>query len=828
MATAPKSAETTDFEIRLRAELERRIAATPAMMHSIDEQGRLIAVSDAWLAKLGYTRDEVLGRPSADFLTAESRAHAVHNVLPEFFRTGRCENVQYQMVHKDGSHVDVLLSGVLDHLPTGRVSLAIITDVTALKLAQLELANSEAELKQTNERFNVAISNMPLGICLFDAELRVAMFNERLREIYGLPAGVLRTGVSRAELIRAMAAAGVVPDNMSVDEFADIAPEGARQLMISENGRTISISRAPIPGGGWISTHQDITEQKASERLLADSAAAVRRASESFEIAINNMPQGVCLFDAEQRVVVANTRYAELYHLNMDQVSPGTTLEQILDHRRQRGTHFAVAAEVYRSVNVKQGQEVQEVADGRFMSISRAMMSDGGWLTTHEDVTERAQNARKIAYLAQHDVLTGLANRAQFAERLDEVSKRQRRHCDGFAVLMLDLDKFKSVNDTLGHAAGDQLLKEVAERLKSPLRETDVLARLGGDEFAIIQDYQPDQHQAAIAVALRIIDLLGRPFDIRGQQVNIGTSIGIAFAPEHGTEPGELMKLADLALYATKAAGRNDFRIFTPAMIEAEHAHRASEAELREAMERGEFELHYQPVVDAKSFGVRGVEALVRWRHPKRGLLGPGEFIPLAESTGQIVGLGAWILQQACSDAKSLPSQVKVAINVSAVQFRKGNLFEVVLCALIESGLAANRIELEVTETALIDENPAHLSTMRQLRNLGVGIVLDDFGTGYASMRYLVNFPFDKIKIDRTFSQGASKRRDCAAAVSSIQTLARGLDIVTTAEGVETEEQSEFLVSAGVDLLQGYLFGRPVPLAQLVDPDTAILRGMVA
>jgi diguanylate cyclase (GGDEF)-like protein len=688
-------------------------------------------------------------------------------------------------------------------------------DVTEQKRAEQLLAETAAQLREINERFNVAISNMPLGICLFDAELRVVMFNQRLLDIYDLPPESIRPGLDRSELVREMARIGFIPDNMSVDEFADLAPEGARQLMISQSGRTISISRARIPGGGWIAAHEEVTEQKQAERLVAESAAAVKRASERFEIAINNMPQGVCLFDADQCVVVANARYAELYRLDVEQVAPGTTLQQILEYRRERGTNFAVDGDVYRSINVKVGQEVQEVADGRVMSISRAMMSDGGWLTTHEDITERAQNARKIAYLAQHDMLTGLANRARFAEKLDEVSKRHKRHGAGFTVLMLDLDRFKAVNDTLGHAAGDQLLKEVAERLKACLRETDMLARLGGDEFAIIQDDEPEQHQAAIAVALRIIDVLGRPFEIQEQQVSIGTSVGIAFAPEHAIEPGELMKCADLALYATKAAGRNDFRVFSNEMRAAEDIQRACENELRDAVARNEFELFYQPVMDAKTRVVKGVEALVRWHHPKRGLLGPDQFIPLAESTGQIVPLGEWILQQACADAKGLPPHLSVAINVSAVQFRKGNMFEMVLCALVESGLAPHRLELEITETALLEENTAHLSTMRQLKNLGVRIVLDDFGTGYSSLSYLIRFPFDKIKIDKAFTQGAPSRRDCAAAVSSIQALARGLGIETTAEGVETEQQSQFLTEADVDLVQGYLFGRPAPLRQL-------------
>jgi diguanylate cyclase (GGDEF)-like protein len=540
------------------------------------------------------------------------------------------------------------------------------------------------------------------------------------------------------------------------------------------------------------------------------------------------MSQGVCLFDAEQHVVVANRRYAELYHLAFEQVKTGTTLQQILDARRAAGSNFAVAPETYRRVNVRKEHEVQELADGRIISISRRMLSDGGWLTTHEDITDRAQSERRIAYMAQHDMLTGLANRALFAEKLDEASRRHKRHGAGFTVLMLDLDRFKAVNDTHGHSAGDQLLKEVATRLKGSLRDTDVLARLGGDEFAIIQDSEVDQHQAAIAVALRIIDLVGEPFELDGHQVNVGTSIGIAFAPEHGEDPDQLMKCADVALYAVKAAGRNDFRIFGADMVQAEQAHRASENELRDAIEHGDFELHYQPVLDAATRAVNSVEALVRWRHPSRGPLEPDQFIPLAEATGLIVPLGEWVLQKACQDALTMPAHWKVAINLSAVQFRKGNLFDVVLCTLVESGLAPERLELEITETALLDNHAAHLSTVRQLKNLGVAMVLDDFGTGYSSMKYLIDFPFDRIKIDKAFAQGAPRRRDCAAAISAILALARGLHIVTTAEGVETEEQADYLRSAGVDLLQGFLLGRPRPLSELLRGDTSSPEGLVA
>jgi diguanylate cyclase (GGDEF)-like protein len=442
-------------------------------------------------------------------------------------------------------------------------------------------------------------------------------------------------------------------------------------------------------------------------------------------------------------------------------------------------------------------------------------MAGGGWLSIMEDITERRRAEAEIVHLARHDVLTDLPNRAQFNEKLDEATRRLKRGGTEITVMMLDLDRFKAVNDRYGHPAGDQLLVEVARRLKSTLRETDLLARLGGDEFAIIQEGGPTQREGAIALALRIINAISEPFDLGGFEVNVGTSIGIAMAPEHGTAPDGLLKSADLALYATKSQGRNDFRIYQPDMLESATSQQLAESELRDAIAEAQFELHYQPVVDVATRQICGVEALVRWRHPDRGLVGPDEFIPLAESTGLIAPIGEWILQRACADAAKWPSHVKLAINISAVQFKKGNLFEVILCALVESGLEPERLELEITETSLLENQEAHLATIRQLKNLGITLALDDFGTGYSSVTYLTNFPFDKIKIDRAFTRDVLERRDYAAVVSSVIALARGLDKLTTVEGIETEQQFEYMRQAGVNLAQGYLFSRPVPVAEL-------------
>jgi diguanylate cyclase (GGDEF)-like protein len=421
----------------------------------------------------------------------------------------------------------------------------------------------------------------------------------------------------------------------------------------------------------------------------------------------------------------------------------------------------------------------------------------------------------RIVFLAHHDLLTGLFNRLQFTESLDDSILRLGQQGEAFSVLVLDLDRFKAVNDTLGHPIGDELLKQVAQRLQPSLRENEILARLGGDEFAIIQAAGPNQRQSAIDLSIRIDDVLSQAFDLSGNTVNIGTSIGIVMAPEHGAISSDLLRKADLALYRTKSHRKDCYTFFAAEMMTAVEARRAMEVELREAIEHDEFELHYQPVVDAKTLDICGVEALVRWHHPFKGLVHPDRFIPLAEETGLIVPIGEWILQQACADAAAWPENLTVAVNLSAVQFGNGKLFDVVLSALANSGLSPSRLELEITETVLLDNEQEFLTIMRQLKNLGISIALDDFGTGYSSMSYLTKFSFDKIKIDRSFTLGLGNRTECTAVISSVLTLARGLDIKVTAEGVETPEQFKLLQDAGVDLLQGYLFGRPVPVAAL-------------
>jgi len=422
---------------------------------------------------------------------------------------------------------------------------------------------------------------------------------------------------------------------------------------------------------------------------------------------------------------------------------------------------------------------------------------------------------RRVLELAQTDILTGLPNRAFFLARLDELNRQVDIGGATFSILMLDLDRFKNVNDSLGHGAGDVLLRQVAQRLKSALRAGDVLARLGGDEFAVIQEACEDQRACATELAARIAKLVAQPFLLPGHRIEIGTSIGIAIAPDHGSDQEQLLKKADLALYRSKSAGRNCFTVYDEAMSAELEARNTLEGDLRDAIARCQLEVHYQPFVDAANGARRGFEALVRWRHPSRGLIPPDQFIPLAEETGLIVPLGEFVLRRACADAAGWPPGLTVAVNLSPIQFKEAELFEMICAALADSGLPPQRLEIEITESVLLERGVENLAFMERLKSIGIELALDDFGTGYSSLSYLTAFPFDKIKIDKSFIRNLTHQPRSSAIIASILTLARGLDMSVTAEGVETAEEFERLRAIGVNFAQGYLFGRPQPVDEI-------------
>jgi diguanylate cyclase (GGDEF)-like protein len=556
------------------------------------------------------------------------------------------------------------------------------------------------------------------------------------------------------------------------------------------------------------------------ESLIRSTRLALEVEAERgrLKAAVNNMPIGLCMFDADQRLIICNKEYADIYKLPADLLKGGALLRDILKHRLAC-EYNGPALERYVTnllngdLRDDLGRQIVELSDGRTLSIINQRLPGGGMVGTHEDITEMRQAEAQIRHMARHDALTDLPNRLLFKEQIDEALKRVPRG-ESLAVLCLDLDRFKSVNDTLGHAAGDELLRGVANRLRETLRENDIVARFGGDEFAIVQTggTQPTE---ATALARRIIDVLSAPYKINDQEVAIGVSVGIAIAPADGESAEQLLKSSDMALYRAKSDGRGVYRFFEQEMDARMQARRLLELDLRRALIQREFELLYQPLLDIEKDEITGFEALLRWHHPQRGLVSPADFIPLAEETGLIVPIGEWVLRQACCEATSWPDHVSVAVNLSPVQFKSKKLVDTVVMALAESQLPSHRLELEITEGVLLVEQESTLMTLHQLRSLGVRIAMDDFGTGYSSLSYLRSFPFDKIKIDGSFISNLSNDSSSLAIIRAVTGLSTSLGMVTTAECVETEEQFQRLRSEGCNEIQGFLISKPRPVQEI-------------
>jgi diguanylate cyclase (GGDEF)-like protein len=537
-----------------------------------------------------------------------------------------------------------------------------------------------------------------------------------------------------------------------------------------------------------------------------------------FDATINHMSQALLMFDASGRLMVCNQHYNEMYGLPAQFVQPGKTIRELLTRRKQNGTYPGDPDDYIEKLtsDIAQGKNVSqfvELPDGRTISVLNHPMPGGGWVSTHEDITERRQAEMQIAYMARHDALTNLPNRLLLRERLAQALADVPRG-EQLAVLYLGLDNFRSVNDTLGRRAGDELLRVLADRLQGCIREPDTVARVGGDEFAIIQTRLGQPADAAV-LARRVCEAIRVPFQLMGHVMTIETSIGIAIAPGDGTQPGELLKNSDMALCGTKADGRGIYRFFEPAMDARMKARRGLEAALRQALAQGEFELYYQPVVGLRDHRVSCCEALLRWRHPERGVVSPVEFIPVAEEIGLIVPLGEWVLRTACIQAALWPDDIKVAVNLSPIQVMNENLVATVVGALAAAGLPARRLELEITESVLMQNTEKTLATLHRLRELGVKISMDDFGTGYSSLSYLRSFPFDKIKIDRCFISGLADGDDSVAIVLAIAGLAKNLGITTTAEGVETKQQMQQVKALGCTEMQGFLFSPPRRVEEL-------------
>ena len=536
------------------------------------------------------------------------------------------------------------------------------------------------------------------------------------------------------------------------------------------------------------------------------------------DTAVNNIPQGLLMYDAANRIVVCNQRYLEIYGLSPDVVKPGCSFHDLIRHRKETGSFAGNVDEFCSNVlrNVALGKptsSIVEAADGRSIQIVNQPLAAGGWIVTMEDVTERKRSDTRIVHMAHYDALTDLPNRVLFRERLD-AGLRTIAAGEQLAVFYIDIDEFKRINDSLGHSVGDELLKAVASRLRGCLADTDLVARLGGDEFAIIQTAikRPADTMDLIA---QIYQAIREPYECVGHLLTTDASIGIALAPQDCTELDQLLKNADLAMYEAKADGRRTYRFFEPGMDARVKALRTLELDLRQAITEGGFEIHYQPLVNLGDNGVTGCEALLRWRHHQRGMISPAEFIPVAEESGMIDALGEWVLSVACAEAATWPDHLKIAVNVSPVQFRSQAFALKVAVALAASGLPAHRLELEITEAVLIRDDEAALTMLHQLHKLGVRIALDDFGTGYSSLSYLQRFPFDKIKIDRCFIKDVAELKGSASIVQAVVNIAAARQMTTTAEGVETAQQLEMLRKLGCTEMQGYLFSPALPAADI-------------
>ena len=697
----------------------------------------------------------------------------------------------------------------------------LILAVTGFSVrGQLLRDSAKKRLEHTNMLLEATLANMPHGICMFGADKKLVLANDLYSTMYGLDPKQIKPGTTLPEILEARVAAGCCPKDAQkyvADRIEEaFHPDPGYLINELQDGRTFAVSRRTMSNGGSVGVHQDITAHLHAEQELGET-------KQFLNSIIENIPIAVVVKDANTRkFVLVNRAFEAMLKVPRAEVLGKTVFEiyRTKDAERIDASDNEALAGELGAYSSDYEIEMPE-GDSRVLATNRIVVRDAQNVARHlivviDDITERKKSEQRIAFMAHHDVLTGLANRLAVMEKIEEAVARHRRRGDPFAVLLLDLDRFKHVNDTLGHGVGDALLRETAVRLRASLRETDVLARLGGDEFAIVQGSDDaNQRVAASALADRITEIISEPFNIDGNQVNIATSIGIALAPEHAANSDSLMKMADLALYRAKSAGRNGYRFFDPEMSMAASARHELEIELRRAVQQDELELHYQPIVDSKTCRICGAEALIRWRHPTKGLVLPDQFIPLAEETGIITQIGEWLMQTACADAANWPADIKVAVNLSAVQFRKNNLVDVVMCALAQSGLPPERLELEITETALIESAIECLPALRQFKNLGIAVALDDFGTGYSSLSQLMMFPFDKIKVDKSFTQNLTKRTECAAIIAATLTLARSLDIATTAEGVETAEQYRLLRLAGVTSLQGYLFQPPCPSAQI-------------
>jgi diguanylate cyclase (GGDEF)-like protein/PAS domain S-box-containing protein len=696
------------------------------------------------------------------------------------------------------------------------LSLVLAAAVVAICLiGGIRARRTRETLRQRNILLDGALNNMSQGLNMFDSAGRLVLSNERYFDMYGLDRATMQPGVTVRELVEARVAAGT---------FFKTDPEQyIRELMTSiverkptrvtrelADGRFITVVNQPLGSGGWVVTHEDVTERWRAERDLVNTRNFL-------DTVVENVPSAIVVKDARKLAYVLINRAAEEFYGVPRAEMIGKTAKDVFAPE----TAATIAARDAHVLESRRPQHLGEhpvelKANERRIAVTARLpiLGEDGepryLLTVTQDVTERKRAEAHIARLAHYDSLTDLPNRVAFNQCFASVLDRAAKSDESFAVLVMDLDRFKEVNDVFGHSTGDRLLRAIAQRLSAML-EGAFLARLGGDEFAIIVTESPAPTHAA-RLAERLLAAVGDDFEIEGHRLRVGLSVGIALYPIDGADGSALLANADAALYRAKAEGRGSIRFFEADMDQRLRERRALLHDLRSAIEQGQFVANYQP--QARIDGeIIGFEALARWQHPTRGQVSPDTFIPIAEESGLIHPIGEWMLREACREAASWPKPLHLAVNLSPVQFRQGDLASLVHQVLIDTALAPGRLELEITESVLVDDLPRALSTLRRLKALGVRIAMDDFGTGYSSLSNLQAFPFDKIKIDRSFISNLERNAQAATIVRAVIALGRGLGLPVLAEGVETKGQLEFLAREACSEVQGFLIGRPLPIA---------------
>jgi diguanylate cyclase (GGDEF)-like protein/PAS domain S-box-containing protein len=698
------------------------------------------------------------------------------------------------------------------------LSALAIALILYLIIRQVTRQNQESQqrLGLQKQQLDTALNNMTQGLVLYDASARIILCNQRYIDMYRLSTDVVKPGCHFRDLIQHRQDTGSYDGD--VDEFCsaimrNVAQGKVTHMTMETGGRSYLIVNKPLAQGGWVATIEDITERRNVEQERDRNYAFLRQI-------IDHIPTQITVKDVRDRRYLLVNRVAETHFGLASDAIVGKTAPEIF----AKTIADAVTARDQLALQSADGLFVDEMPwDGttlgpRLMTSTRIAIRDQAGeprylVNVVDDVTERRRADEKIAHLAHYDALTDLPNRVLFREQIERELQRTRGG-EQFALLYIDIDEFKGINDSLGHHVGDELLKAVAGRIRSCLRESDLIARLGGDEFAVIQTGVRNVRDA-VEFVTRIHESIRQPYQCLGHQLSTDASIGIALAPQDGTDLDQLIKNADLAMYGAKAGGRRTHRFFEPAMDASAKARLAMEQDLRQALVDGGFEIHYQPLVDLHRDEVTGCEALLRWRHPERGMISPAEFIPVAEDTGLIVELGEWVLKTACAEAATWPDHIRVAVNVSPVQLKCPTLALKIVSALENSGLRASRLEIEITEAVLIRDDETALTILHQLRDIGVRIALDDFGTGYSSLSYLKRFPFDKIKIDSCFISDLAEIDGSSAIVQAVVNIAASRNMTTTAEGVETLEQKELLRALGCTEMQGYLFSAAKPGAEV-------------